>query len=635
MEATIELAFHDLDTSSDIPAIKQGLDRVDALVADICMSGSAAYSQNQRRANGSYSSPGSSSSGNSNGQNSYSSPSTASESSETSSQLFHSAVTSSATTPPSAGPTSPTSIYNDGAIESRAHIALSSNPKYTLFYTLQNDVSYNIASRLLTILRHLLITYKKNMLDLYAYDDELAQRESHINRRHTTIGTMSTGIGGTGGTQRHNPIQDKHVHPTSKGLGLGDPNSSFGTINSDAYLEYNSDGDDESEVRYSPKKKAVHRGKHSIDERGPLKNVFNSPLSSSECSTNSDDERDEPIGYGRQSHKASRSVSSVSAASFGSSGTSVSNAGNGDCEDDNGLDDLYNYINDTAQLLLSLESMALQTLDLLQGTFLLHAPSRALCASKSNMLLLLELVFYDKQVAAQVATSDTPHDEGTIKSVRSMASGVSRVSGISAMSGVSERSNMARILSDGKTNKTSSRNSSHDHRSPSSKTASNNSNTSKSKANSKGSKDPNSLVIMYAPALQIAGISTLVSSMVHEPRTIRMFELCDGVATMCKLFKPKETPKNVKLRILEFLFFYLIPETKRSTATSAVPAAAAATGGDAGTANCRMEMLTGLKQKKTTYEKSKALRKWLGNVDGLIAELESSKPFGDLDHVEW
>lgn len=71
-----------------------------------------------------------------------------------------------------------------------------------------------------------------------------------------------------------------------------------------------------------------------------------------------------------------------------------------------------------------------------------------------------------------------------------------------------------------------------------------------------------------------------------------------------------------RLRILEFLFFYLIPETyqKKSSAV------------------CRDS--SGLNQRRVTEEKQVMLGKYLSNVDGLVNELHTSKPFGDMKH-EW
>lgn len=129
------------------------------------------------------------------------------------------------------------------------------------------------------------------------------------------------------------------------------------------------------------------------------------------------------------------------------------------------------------------------------------------------------------------------------------------------------------------------------------------------------------LVGLLAPALDsnlhIAVINTLVSGMVREVASIRRFELVGGLAVICELFKLRDTTKDVKLRILEFLFFYLVPETQQRA-----PAAAVATKGQ--------DLLV----RRTTEDKATFLRKYLSNVDGLVNELHTSRPFGDMKH-EW
>lgn len=108
------------------------------------------------------------------------------------------------------------------------------------------------------------------------------------------------------------------------------------------------------------------------------------------------------------------------------------------------------------------------------------------------------------------------------------------------------------------------------------------------------------------PEVIIATINVLPAVMVREPANIRIFEECGGLAVIAKLLKDKESAKTVKLRILEFLFFYLIPETKHPDKRG----------------------------RKTTDQKAKLLSQHLTNVNGLVRELHTTKPFGELD-LEW
>lgn len=114
--------------------------------------------------------------------------------------------------------------------------------------------------------------------------------------------------------------------------------------------------------------------------------------------------------------------------------------------------------------------------------------------------------------------------------------------------------------------------------------------------------------------VHIAVVNTLVSGMVREVRSIRRFELMGGLEVVSRLFKRKDTPKDVKLRILEFWFFYLVPETQKKPLPSHHP--------------------NDLDVRRTAEEKRNILGKHLGNVNGLVQELNVSKPFGEMKH-EW
>lgn len=99
--------------------------------------------------------------------------------------------------------------------------------------------------------------------------------------------------------------------------------------------------------------------------------------------------------------------------------------------------------------------------------------------------------------------------------------------------------------------------------------------------------------------------------MVHQVESIRKFEDLGGLKTICTVFKKKETPKDVKLRILEFLFFYLIPESQNPS-------------------HSESQILV----RKSTEDKQQLLANYLSNVKNLVRELQYSKPFGEID-AEW
>ena len=96
-----------------------------------------------------------------------------------------------------------------------------------------------------------------------------------------------------------------------------------------------------------------------------------------------------------------------------------------------------------------------------------------------------------------------------------------------------------------------------------------------------------------------------------------MFEVLDGLATVSSLFKRRDTPREVKLKILEFLYFYLMPE---------IPA----TGPSPGTPLKDRSQIPKKEPRidRTTEEKQSMLGEYMSNVDSLVADLRESQPFG-------
>ncbi|ORY76338.1 cell division protein Cdc14 [Protomyces lactucae-debilis] len=58
----------------------------------------------------------------------------------------------------------------------------------------------------------------------------------------------------------------------------------------------------------------------------------------------------------------------------------------------------------------------------------------------------------------------------------------------------------------------------------------------------------------------IAALTTLVCCLVDRPASLRVFEGCGGLASLCDAFKAEKTPHKVKIKMLEFFYFYLIRE---------------------------------------------------------------------------
>lgn len=110
------------------------------------------------------------------------------------------------------------------------------------------------------------------------------------------------------------------------------------------------------------------------------------------------------------------------------------------------------------------------------------------------------------------------------------------------------------------------------------------------------------------PQLQQAFINATMAILVHQVANIRRFEALDGLRVVCNTFKRSYTPKQSKLTLLQFLFFYLIPETR--VVREQYP------------------------PRKTTKDKQEMLGRYLSNVDGLVRQLETLQPF-ETAEIEW
>ncbi|KAF8318264.1 hypothetical protein DL93DRAFT_444754 [Clavulina sp. PMI_390] len=62
------------------------------------------------------------------------------------------------------------------------------------------------------------------------------------------------------------------------------------------------------------------------------------------------------------------------------------------------------------------------------------------------------------------------------------------------------------------------------------------------------------------PELILAVLDTLVCLLVDAPETMRAFESVDGVEAVVKVLKRADGSRDVRVKCLEFLYFYLLPE---------------------------------------------------------------------------
>ncbi|KAK5004099.1 hypothetical protein LTR28_009346 [Elasticomyces elasticus] len=144
------------------------------------------------------------------------------------------------------------------------------------------------------------------------------------------------------------------------------------------------------------------------------------------------------------------------------------------------------------------------------------------------------------------------------------------------------------------------------------------------------------------PRVQSQTLLVLVTALLATPQNTRSFEDIDGLLTVTSLFKSRSTSREVKMKCLEFLYFYLMPETAAASASASAPVTAvlqrspskllgaakgAAThaGGGAGGDDGGED---GERITRTTEEKQRMLGRYLNNVDELVQDLRGNAPFG-------
>ncbi|KAF2264754.1 cell division control 14, SIN component [Lojkania enalia] len=138
------------------------------------------------------------------------------------------------------------------------------------------------------------------------------------------------------------------------------------------------------------------------------------------------------------------------------------------------------------------------------------------------------------------------------------------------------------------------------------------------------------------PAIQSSALLVLVTTLLATPQNTRTFETMDGLLTVTTLFKDEETTQNVKLKLLEFLYFYLMPEAPISSASApntamglqrssskvvgAFERGSNTVGVDDGGGAARNHI-------RTQEEKQYMLAKYLNNVEALVQDLQETAPF--------
>ncbi|KAK2624913.1 hypothetical protein QTJ16_005282 [Diplocarpon rosae] len=137
------------------------------------------------------------------------------------------------------------------------------------------------------------------------------------------------------------------------------------------------------------------------------------------------------------------------------------------------------------------------------------------------------------------------------------------------------------------------------------------------------------------PAIQSATIITLACALIETPQNTRAFENLDGLLTITSLFKSRETSREVKLKLVEFLYFYLMPETP------SIPSANSNTSAPSMLQHSPSKLVSAFNGRearkradsesvimRSTEEKQSLLGNYLSSVDDLVADLRESTPFG-------
>lgn len=141
------------------------------------------------------------------------------------------------------------------------------------------------------------------------------------------------------------------------------------------------------------------------------------------------------------------------------------------------------------------------------------------------------------------------------------------------------------------------------------------------------------------PAIQSSTLLTLVTALLDNPANTRTFEELDGLLTVTSLFKQRATSREVKLKLVEFLYFYLMPETP-----TVPPGAGGSSAPNTAVQRSPTKLVAGPfsrsvnvcgaggggrgRDTRTTDEKQALLGRYLNNVEDLVEDLKETAPFG-------
>ncbi|KAJ4396248.1 hypothetical protein N0V93_000467 [Gnomoniopsis smithogilvyi] len=128
------------------------------------------------------------------------------------------------------------------------------------------------------------------------------------------------------------------------------------------------------------------------------------------------------------------------------------------------------------------------------------------------------------------------------------------------------------------------------------------------------------------PAIQSATLLVLVVALLETPRNTRTFEQLDGLLTVSSIFKSRSTARDVKFKTMEFLYFYLMPETPSVSRTNS-PLQRSPTSKLGRPVRMHTEDVNELSETLSTDQKQRMLGEHLANVDDLVRDLQQYTPF--------
>ena len=127
------------------------------------------------------------------------------------------------------------------------------------------------------------------------------------------------------------------------------------------------------------------------------------------------------------------------------------------------------------------------------------------------------------------------------------------------------------------------------------------------------------------PAIQSSTLLTLVTALLATPANTRTFETLDGLLTVTSLFKSRGTGREVKMKVVEFFYFYLMPETPAERGGGNMQEGLQRSPSKRQGGGGRDGHLAGV---KTTEEKQALLGRYLSNVEDLVEDLREGVAFG-------